>query len=208
MRKFFTTLLIVLGVLAAGFVILVYVIAFTGASQKPQTTQTSQNPARHENASSGTPTQQRRPLTQSEINTINAMEKEWARSMDLAGPLMARKKYSEAAAPLKNSLRAVGQIIEIAQNHGATEEEIQKMDRIIGMRLLSQAYINLNQLLPWGDNLQDAAQNIQPIQAQLQETNELLKKAESKFSEIPPLQNLCRQLFNELVKLEKILPKN
>lgn len=150
--------------------------------------------------------QQKRALTQEDVAQINELEKNWAKQLDAAGPLMAKQQYLEAAEYIKQSLSDTSNIIGIAKARGATDAEILKMNRIMGMLRLSKAYLNLTELMPIGDNpVQLTRGNVDKYKSLLENTFALLSDAKQRFSDAPYIENLCAQLLNELEKIRKFL---
>jgi hypothetical protein len=145
--------------------------------------------------------QQKTPLTPQDIEEINNCERGWASCIDQAGPLLSKNKHAEAEEWIIKSQAAVNRIIEIARMHGATDEEIQGMDRVMGMDRLSRAYQGLSKLMVMAATPQKIRQSGDTASELAQETEQLLAEAEIRFGNVPYIANTCRQLLEKVREL-------
>lgn len=133
------------------------------------------------------------PFTQEEVNKANELEKHWGSCLDEAGRLIRDKRFEEARLYINQSLEDAKGIVATLKGHGWTNEEVVSMDRISGMIALSLGYTDLITLMR-----AQGAISKEEIALLVSNCMNNLREAEKRFVDIPPIQNLCRQLIQQL----------
>ena len=137
-----------------------------------------------------------------DVNKLNDLEQQWAMNIDKAIPFIQENNNAEAQTYIDKSRGAVDQMNEILSAKGYDPSGI---DRLAAMDSLVTVYSNLNKLSAYTENPAEAAKNWKEMNGLVLETRQKLDEAEAKFHEVPPLQELCRQLRGLLDELESQL---
>ncbi len=131
-------------------------------------------------------------LNQAQADECNRLEREWAASFNKAGPYISQGNYFQAVPYINNSLNAALKMRSILDKEGV---DINTAPRILGMEDLSRAYLNLAKLLPMAGDPRLLTNNANELKKIITDTQALLESAEKRFSRVPHLQNLCRELM-------------
>lgn len=140
------------------------------------------------------------PLTQDDVDRLNAMEKEWGANIDRAVPFIRQKKYPAASAYLQNAADVISEIRELLIKKGYKPGA---NDRLTAMDLLTGAYMDMARIAAYAESPQTIGNNFQAIRALFDDARKKLSEAKVKFHEMPPLQELCRQFLDTLDDFER-----
>jgi tetratricopeptide (TPR) repeat protein len=139
-------------------------------------------------------------LTQYDIDMLNSLEKEWGMNIDKSIPFIQERNYAGADVYIAKARESVQKMKDLLTEKRYDPESI---DRIIAMDRLVMVYANLNRIGAYANNPEEAIGNMVEVQALFQDTHKQLNTAEAKFHEVPPLQELCREIRGLLNELEQ-----